>query len=158
MSHVTCRMSHVTCHKSHVTCHVSHVTCHMSFFWTNWWILWVEGLLSTGPTPSSFQVFDLKDLNSHLIFVQGCPTVSLCFYSQNSLKFHKICFMPFLTILQIKNRPTRHPKCQRRKQKKIRDNSLKMWSQKSKRSTSFVARIRQRLWIFFFVFFWFFLK
>ena len=50
-------MSCVTCHVSHVTCHVSHVTCHMSLFFfflfrTKWWSLSVEGLLSTGPTPS----------------------------------------------------------------------------------------------------------
>ena len=32
------------CHVSRVTCHVSHVTCHLS----------VEGLLTTGPTLSSF--------------------------------------------------------------------------------------------------------
>ena len=53
MSHVTCHMSHVTCHMSCVRCHVSHVT----FFWggggTKWWSSSVEGLLSTGPTPSS---------------------------------------------------------------------------------------------------------
>ena len=58
MSHVTCHMSHVMCHMSHVTCHVSHVTCHLSQLkkkkWTKWWSLWVEGLLSTGHTPSSF--------------------------------------------------------------------------------------------------------
>ena len=37
------------------TCHVSRVTCHMSFFFlrTQWWSLSVEGLWSTGPTPSS---------------------------------------------------------------------------------------------------------
>ena len=59
--HVMCHVSRVTCHVSHVTCHVSHVTCHMShilfiffIFWTMWWSLSVEGLLSTGPTPSSF--------------------------------------------------------------------------------------------------------
>ena len=60
--------------KSCVTCHVSHVTCHMSnviffliyffffFFFlsfflsfrTKWRSLSGEGLLSTGPTPSSF--------------------------------------------------------------------------------------------------------
>ena len=60
--HVTCNVSCVTCHVSRVTCHVSRVTCHMSrvtchiffcFFWTKWWSLSVEGLLSTGPTPSS---------------------------------------------------------------------------------------------------------
>ena len=46
-----------TCHVSHFTCLMSHVTCHnfvLLFFWTKWWSLSVEGLLSTGPTPSSF--------------------------------------------------------------------------------------------------------
>ena len=52
-------MSHVMCHVSRVTCHMSRVTCHnffyyLFFFWTKWWSLSVEGLLSTGPTPSSF--------------------------------------------------------------------------------------------------------
>ena len=54
MSYVMC---HVMCHVSRVTCHMSRVTCHMSpffFFLTKWWSLLVEGLLSTGPTPSSF--------------------------------------------------------------------------------------------------------
>ena len=47
---------HVTCHLSHVTCHMSRVTCHVSK-WTKWWSLSVEGLLSTGPTPSSLSLF-----------------------------------------------------------------------------------------------------
>ena len=76
VSCVTCHVSHVTCHMSRVTCHVSHVTCHMSratchfffffFFWTKRWSLSVEGLLSTGPTPSSFirsGIFSLKIFN-----------------------------------------------------------------------------------------------
>ena len=49
------------CHMSCVTCHVSHVMCHTSFYLfififlrTKWWSLSVEGLLSTGLTPSSF--------------------------------------------------------------------------------------------------------
>ena len=62
VSYVTCHVSCVTCHVSRVTCHVSHVTCHVSrvtcfffcFFWIKWSSLSVEGLLSTGPTPSSF--------------------------------------------------------------------------------------------------------
>ena len=52
----TCHMSHVTCHVSHITCHTSRVRCHMSHFLLlliKWWSLSVEGLLSTGPTPSS---------------------------------------------------------------------------------------------------------
>ena len=49
-------MSCVTCHVFCVTCYMSGVTCHFffsSFFRTKWWSLSVEGLLSTGPTPSS---------------------------------------------------------------------------------------------------------
>ena len=53
VSCVTCHVSRVTYHVSRVTCPVSHVTCHV-FFWTKWWSLSVEGLLSTGPTPSTF--------------------------------------------------------------------------------------------------------
>ena len=51
---VTCHVSHVMCHMSHFTCHVSHVNFFLFFFLTKWWILSVEGLLSMGPTPSSF--------------------------------------------------------------------------------------------------------
>ena len=59
-------VSCVTCHMSRVTCHVSRVTCHMSlfFFQTKWWSLSVEGLLSTGPTPSSLGNGWLTDWNN----------------------------------------------------------------------------------------------
>ena len=66
---VTCHLSHVNCHLSHVKCHLSPVTCQKCFYiffyykknkyislkknWTKWWSQSVEGLLSTGPTPSS---------------------------------------------------------------------------------------------------------
>ena len=50
---ITCRMSHVTCPMSHVTCHMS--LFFLLFFWTKWWSLLVEGLVSTGPTPSSLE-------------------------------------------------------------------------------------------------------
>ena len=54
MSCVTCHVTcHGTCHVSHVTCTVSHVTFFSFFFMTKCWSLSVEGLLSTGPTPSS---------------------------------------------------------------------------------------------------------
>ena len=57
VSRVMCHVSRVKYHVSRVTCHMSHVMCHMShffFFWTKCWSLSVEGLLLTGPTPSSF--------------------------------------------------------------------------------------------------------
>ena len=57
MSCVMCHVSHVKVHVSHVTCHMSCVTCPIFFCGggTKWWSLLVEGLLSTGPTLSSFQ-------------------------------------------------------------------------------------------------------
>ena len=66
MSHVMCYMSCVTCHVSHVRCHMSGVTCHVLdffsyfffffffFYRTKWWSKLVKGLLSMGPTASSF--------------------------------------------------------------------------------------------------------
>ena len=59
VSHVTCRMPCVTYHVSHVTCHMSNVTCEEKKEDKNvikWWSQSVEGLLSTGPTPSSFLI------------------------------------------------------------------------------------------------------
>ena len=46
-------------HLTWSACHVSHVTCHIFFFFflrTKWSSLSVEGLLSTGLTPSSFDL------------------------------------------------------------------------------------------------------
>ena len=64
MSHFRCHLSGVTCQVSHVTCHVSCVMCHVlcvicNIFFTKWLSWLVEALLSTGPTPSSFQIFFL---------------------------------------------------------------------------------------------------
>ena len=68
--HVPCVMCHiscVTCHMSPVTCPISNVTFFSFFFitklcWTRWWSQSVEGLLSTGSTPSSF---------SHTTHIEG---------------------------------------------------------------------------------------
>ena len=85
VSHVRCNMSGVLCQLSYVTsnsqtirtrgltfwervhllppviCHVSSVTCHVShFFFTKLWNYLLEGLLVTGPTPSSFPLKSLK--------------------------------------------------------------------------------------------------
>ena len=67
----TSNMWNATYHMSHVTCHVSHVMCHM-FFWTKWWSLSVEGLLSTRPTRLVFQ-------NTN--FQQQVPAFVYCFLS-----------------------------------------------------------------------------
>ena len=85
-----CHVSPVTCHLSHVTCHLSHVKIFSSerFFiikkkilkktWTKRWSWLVEGLLSIGPTLSSFQLCcciemyiweDICTLNSNQIYV-----------------------------------------------------------------------------------------
>ena len=54
----TCHVSCVKCHMSNVTCHLPHVyISHVFFLYyylTNWWSWFEEGLLLTGPTPSSF--------------------------------------------------------------------------------------------------------
>ena len=66
-------VSHVTCHVSHVMCHVSHIVCHMSFIYIYFFLdkvmeLVVEGLVSTGPTPSSFfEVYTNSACNYYII-------------------------------------------------------------------------------------------
>ena len=47
---------HFTCHMSHATCNMSHVTYNIFFFFyffQNLQTMWVKGVLSTWPTPSS---------------------------------------------------------------------------------------------------------
>ena len=75
-------------HMSCVMCHMSPVTCHLSLekkykkiiiifffgFWTNWWSQLVEGLLSTGPMPSSLH---LTGLLAGCLHMSGCPYVCL---------------------------------------------------------------------------------
>ena len=63
-------VSRVTCHVSCVTCHVSHVTCHMYFYFfifflTKCWSLSLEGLLSTGPTPSTLTLLAKANVPMH---------------------------------------------------------------------------------------------
>ena len=118
VSHVLCHVSHVTCHVSHVTCHMPRVTCHVShlflfFFLTKWWSLLVEGLLSTGLTPSSFltnkqfcHIFFLeifvkakKKLLSHNLVVKIFLVKSIYFVITKSL-WNFLCLKKvFVTIL-----------------------------------------------------------
>ena len=99
MSRVTCNVSRVTCHMSHVMCHMSGVTCHVShviiffFFRTIWWSLSVEGLLSTGPTPSSFITLRWRwhiYLKLWLIIFQDVIKTSFCKEDEKSLNIHLI--------------------------------------------------------------------
>ena len=82
---VMCHMSRVTCHLSHITCHMSDVNKKNIFFYTkknikkkifqkNWarWLSWsVEGLLSTGPTPSSYHYILYTLTNAQWITVDN---------------------------------------------------------------------------------------
>ena len=52
--HFTCHMLHVMCHVSCAMFHMSYVTFFGGWGGTKWWSLSVEGLLTTGHTPSSF--------------------------------------------------------------------------------------------------------
>ena len=54
LQHVIHHMSYGKCHAPHVTCHVSQLII-LKKNQTKLWSLSVEGLLPTGPTPSSFQ-------------------------------------------------------------------------------------------------------
>ena len=57
VSGVTFHVSNATCQMSHVMCHMSHVTWHSYFFFAKGFF--VEGLLSTVPTPSRWEGPDL---------------------------------------------------------------------------------------------------
>ena len=53
---------------SGVRCHVSGVTCNIYIFLlTKGWSLLGEGLLSTGPTPSSFALHEMTDASKKLV-------------------------------------------------------------------------------------------
>ena len=93
MSYVMCHLSCVMCHMSGVMCHLSYVTC--NFFFSNFFINLVElvgdsveGLLSTGPTPSSFSfpiimIFKKKKILSQLKFCKGLTVIAY---------IHCVCF------------------------------------------------------------------
>ena len=77
MSQVTCCMSRVMCHVSHVTCCMSCVTCHVLCV-TKCWSLLVEGLLSTGPTPSIFVIHTVLEIYIVYGVSLGFKTFSIC--------------------------------------------------------------------------------
>ena len=92
---------------SHVTCHMSHVTCHMSlfflFFWTKKWSLLVEGLLLTGPTPSSFL---LDSIVYSVVLCRRIYAWLFLWYGREHIYGVMIlpvyfCFLSFLTIFNV---------------------------------------------------------
>ena len=83
VSNVMCQLSCITYQVSGVRCHVSHVTFFSSTFLTKCWSLLVEGLLSTGPTPSSFKkipeqtcLFGLGSKYNEYIFALRRPVIA----------------------------------------------------------------------------------
>ena len=86
----TCQISHFTCPVSHVTCHLSH------FFLTKRWRLLVEGLLSTGPTQSSFCNLGPKS------FLPSLPDSSFFGCNYFFTYYSKVCFKENMTKFQIK--------------------------------------------------------
>ena len=87
---------HVTCHMSWVTCHVSHVKCCVFFFvsFTKWWSLSVEGLLSTGCTPSS--LFTKSVIWAKSVYYLPCPTVTVSLFVCLS-----VCAIKKLPLLDV---------------------------------------------------------
>ena len=91
-------VSHVTCHRSHVMCQVSHVMCQVSLFLFKWWSLLVEGLLSIGPTLSSF----LNGTSNFTTAILAKPLIhtlyghiSLFFVLENSVCIIKLAYSCF---------------------------------------------------------------
>ena len=83
-------MSHARRDVSRVTCHVSHIYIYIYwfiYFWTKRWSLLVEGLLSTGPTPSSFYLsmvllkFSTNKKIKNNIILQGVITFLMLEFS-----------------------------------------------------------------------------
>ena len=117
MSCVICHMSCVTCHMSHVTCHMSCVAIIFSFlFRTKWWSLLVEGLLSTGSTPSSFLIYlrKMAEVNSKVAFHQyatillalicsvHCRNILLLIWLENPSAINRCClFRHLFTVVSM---------------------------------------------------------
>ena len=94
-------MSHVPWHLSRVICNVSRVRCHMShfFFGIKWQSLSVEGLLSMGPTMSSFYSYSYFILSQF----EFCGLVSKLFESFITIWFFCCNFslFEFLDFVKI---------------------------------------------------------
>ena len=96
MSHVMCHVSWVMCHMSRVTCHMSRVMCPIFLiFFRKWWILSVERLLSTGPTPSSFH--QLGPLGWVGLVVAMCVSLFICLMSPFHVTFSRPHIGPQIT-------------------------------------------------------------
>ena len=78
-------MSHVLCHMSHFMWNMPNVPCHMFFFSYKWWCVLVEGLLSTGPTPSSRKLRLWGQGQNYITLGQDCNSGDfISFFSAQS--------------------------------------------------------------------------
>ena len=97
-----CHMSRVICHVSGVTCQVSRVTCNfiiiILFFLTQWWSLSGEGLLSTGPTPSSFHISGVFPAGQVFHKGQACHAFHTDHLFQTVTFFRLVTQFTWLTI------------------------------------------------------------
>ena len=85
---------------SHVTCQMSQLLLLFIFFRTKWWSLSVEGLLSTGPTPSSLHRFptNFSTQVSNQFFHPIVPQYfSLEYFPQLFHQFTNQIFLPNLS-------------------------------------------------------------
>ena len=104
MSRVTCHMSHATCHLSCIQCPMSHFF--LSFFSSKWWSQLVEGLLLTGPTPSSFIFFLLLSLSQDLLVFMfflvflGIAAIN-CDYIERQCKKQSNLFKKKICLIQL---------------------------------------------------------
>ena len=108
----TCHMSCVRCHVSGVTCNMSHVT----FFLNKWWSYSVEGLLSMGPTPSSFVEDKISGGPSHychckmycwcmVCFRHWCFKYTMTRFRRPNETIHKFKMIPELLVFELRTHP-----------------------------------------------------
>ena len=98
------------CHVSDVLCHMSLVTCHMSpviYFLCIYIYLFklasqsAEGVLSTGHTPSSLDIFNTQQQYLVQITLSRCHLLYLLSYIFNNIEKIHFSFIQFTGILSI---------------------------------------------------------
>ena len=123
-------MLHVMCHVSCVTCHVSNVTCIIIIFFiffTNWWSLSVEGLLSTGPTPSSLLYFIVFVWLAQLHNLPNCYLQPSHLYLRGSKSQWSNVHSSPLRLVQITDCP-RHSNQSTRSYLGFQETAYTIWS------------------------------
>ena len=96
---VMCDVSHVTCDMSHVMCHMSHVMFFLCFFRTKGWSLAREGLLSTGPTLSSYS--SIHEFIYQSIDLFNCTSIHLPIYPSIQLSTYPPIHLSINTSIHL---------------------------------------------------------